>query len=153
MTQDEEFVPTIVVVQIKGNLGGKDAEASKKIFSDTLSQIAIESAKNGATLIGHIKANFNAGDGGLLSISCTTDDGKIRMKTDLTGAVNEYISVMNVIVYGVDYDCLQKITDDALGSIPGTKNIEYIKESGCNDPDCHDPDCKDPDHRKIISIM
>ncbi len=150
MTSDPEFIPTIAVVRISGDLGGMSADDANKVFIGVISEIAKGCAAAGAAAIGHIKANFNSGDE-LLSLSCTTENGNVRSKSVFANKVGDYTSIVNVIVYGIEYDVMCSVTERAIGTIPGRKDVSFIDSDSCADPNCHDPDCKDPAHR-IVTI-
>ncbi|MFA6679752.1 MAG: hypothetical protein WCR96_04595 [Candidatus Methanomethylophilaceae archaeon] len=151
MTQEEEFIPTISVVEITGDLGGMPPVDANKLFSNVLSEIARGCISSGAKMIGHIKANFTTYDG-ILSISCTAEDGKVRLRSEFHEPVKGYRSVMNVIVYGIDYSRMCTVIDSSLKKIPGKKVITKVKDSGCNDSSCNDPNCTDPMHRSFVRL-
>lgn len=152
MTQEEEFIPTIAVVEIIGDLGGMSSADANRLFSNVLSEIARGCISSGAKMIGHIKANFTTYDG-MLSISCTTEDGKVRLKSEFHEPVKGYRSVMNVIVYGIDHSKMCTVIDSSLKKIPGKKVITKAKDYGCNDPGCKDPNCTNQMHRSFVRLI
>ena len=151
MTQDAEFIPTLAAVEIVGDLGGLSPAEANRLFSGVISEIAIGCTSSGVGTIGHIKANFTTYEG-MLSVSCTTDDGKVRSRSEFNAPVKGYRSVMNVIVYGIEYSKMCTVIDSAVKKIPGKKTVTKAKDSECTDPHCKDPNCTDPTHRSIIKL-
>lgn len=143
MTSDQEFIPTVAACRLYGAVDLPAAEANN-LLKGLLSRISVRCGRIG--VIGHNKANFRCGDD-LLSISCTTEDGNVRSKTEFTDRVCDVEGVMDVIVYSADFHDLKHIIEDEAS---GTGLRAEVKEpEGCHDPDCHDPDCHDPRHRLV----
>ncbi|MFA6710030.1 MAG: hypothetical protein WC067_02175 [Candidatus Methanomethylophilaceae archaeon] len=151
MTQDAEFIPTLAVIEIVGDLGGMSAVEANRLFSGVISEIAVGCTSSGVGMIGHIKANFTTYDG-MLSVSCTTDDGKVRSRSEFGSPVKGYRSIMNVIVYGIGYSHMCTVIDSAVKKIPGKKKVTKTGDAGCTDPHCKDPNCTDPTHRTVIRL-
>lgn len=150
MTRDEEFIPSIAVAKLNGKFDNISAEDANNIFINLLSKISIECGKKGCTMIGHNKANFKCGED-FLSISCTTEDGNVRNKTLFSENVSEYMGIMHIIVYGLDYSVLKQLIEEEAGKIEGCTTI-VLKDKGCEDPECTDPNCTNESHRRIINI-
>ncbi len=145
MTQDQEFIPTPLAADLNGTfspaLVGNEA---LQRFSDFLKALTIGAVDVGAWSIGHVKAVVEAGDG-FLSMSSTTEDGKVRTKGELP-SVDEWTMTVNVIVFGPDADKLESMLMDKVDAVlPGSKVNVYHAE-GCEDPECFDPFCRRPDH-------
>lgn len=152
MTHDEEFQPTVLTATMKGTLSAMGPNDANMMFSKVISDIALGCVEKGAVMIGHIKANFVTEDG-LLSVSCTTNDGATRCRSTFGKNVGAYKGTFNVIVFGTDYDDMKSIVTKVLDSIPGEKCYKIIEnEDSCTDPDCHDPNCHDHGHRHFIEI-
>lgn len=146
MTRDESMMPSIAVAEMKGTLGGMSAEQANGLFIRFLSDVSRDCGKEGAAMIGHNKANFKCGED-MLSISCTTEDGNVRIKFSFSKPVTDYTGVVNVIVYGLDYEVLKRIVEARASEIQGC-SVKVVEEGGCEDPDCKDPNCNDPNHRR-----
>lgn len=151
MAHDEEFNPTVLTATMSGELG-KNANDANRIFSDVISHIAVGCVEKGAVMIGHIKANFVTDDG-LLTVSCTTNDGVTRCRSVFDKDVDSYKATFNVIVFGTEYDDMKGIVIKELESVPGRRSYKIIEnEDSCHDPDCHDPNCHDHHHKNFIEI-
>ncbi|MBQ2762629.1 MAG: hypothetical protein IJF47_02830 [Candidatus Methanomethylophilaceae archaeon] len=150
MTRDSEYIPSIAVAKFSGSFNRISPEEANEIFIKLLSEISIECGNKGCSMIGHNKANFKCGDD-FLSISCTTEDGNVRSKTLFREDVTDYIGVMNIIVYGLEYVTLREIIESKSSAIDGCK-VVVLKDKGCDDPECTDPNCTDEKHRRIINI-
>ncbi len=148
MTSDSEFIPTVVAIEFRGNLNDMEPIDAEKLFIQLLSNISKDCISSGAMMIGHNKANYKCGDD-LLSISCTTDDGNVRTKCTFNNKVSDYSGVMNIIVYGIEYETISEIVTKR-SSVLNDVQIKIHKQGDttCDDPECHDPACTDPTHRK-----
>ena len=127
------------------------AEDANVLFSEILSGIAKECMKEGALMIGHIKANVRSG-GEMLSLSCTTGDGNVRPRSSFTKDVRNYSMTMNVIVYGTERRRTAEIAVSNIKKALGSVITEVYSEAGCEDPGCDDPMCRNEDHKRIIDI-
>ena len=144
MTRDEEFIPSVAVAQFSGDLKGMPAEDANALLSGLLSRISVDcSAADG--IIGHNKANFRCGDD-LLSISCTTDDGNVRTKSEFSSPVGGFTGVMDVIVYDLDYETMKGIVERRTSEIDGCEVTVLENQNRCHDPNCKDPNCTNPEH-------
>lgn len=144
MTRDEEFIPSVAVGRFSGDLGGMAPEDANRILSDLLSRISVCCSEAGG-IIGHNKANFRCGDD-LLSISCTTDDGNVRRKSEFKAPVRAFDGVMDVIVYDLDYPAMKDIVERCTASVDGCGVTVLENQRTCHDPNCTDPNCSNPDH-------
>ena len=146
MTRDEEFIPSVAVARFSGDLHGMPAEEANTLLTKLLADISIDCGAEGG-IIGHNKANFRCGDD-LLSISCTTDDGKARSKSLFTAPVGEFTGVMDVIVYELDYTVMKGIVEERAKALPGVGVSVLENQLRCSDPNCKDPNCTNPEHMK-----
>ncbi|MDD4245128.1 MAG: hypothetical protein PHI62_03030 [Candidatus Methanomethylophilaceae archaeon] len=150
MTQDAPFIPTVLVMELSGNMGGTSPEEAVSLFSRAVSDTASGCARAGGT-IGHIKANMRSSEE-MVSASSTTEDGNVRLRYGLESAVDDYSIVMNAIVYCLEYRDMKVIAEKAFSVLPVNTSV-WHKGGLCNDPECGDPDCKDSSHRKIIDLF
>lgn len=152
MTSDENFIPTAIAVTANGSFEeAVSAEHANTIFSEMIRNTALDCVKAGSQMIGHIKANVRSGPE-LLSMSSTTDDGNVRMRSVFTGKVKDHSMTVNVIVYGVDRHTVADISVRNIKKAVGNISITVHSEIGCEDPECTDPMCQDAGHRRIIRI-
>ena len=146
MTRDEEFIPSVAVARFSGDLHGMPAEEANTLLTKLLADISVDCGAEGG-IIGHNKANFRCGDD-LLSISCTTDDGKVRSKSLFVAPVGEFTGVMDVIVYELDYSVIRGIVEECAKALPGVEVSVLENQLRCSDPNCKDPNCTNPEHMK-----
>ena len=146
MTRDEEFIPSVAVARFSGDLHGMPAEEANALLTKLLADISVDCGAEGG-IIGHNKANFRCGDD-LLSISCTTDDGKVRSKSLFTAPVGGFTGVMDVIVYELDYSVMKGIVEGRSKALPGVEVSVLENQLRCSDPNCKDPNCTNPEHMK-----
>jgi hypothetical protein len=140
LTHEDEILPEIVVAEISGDLNGASASQANTELCEIVADLAKSCAAAGSTMIGHIKANFRSGSE-LLSVSCTTEDGKVGRKSQFISPVKAYTGVLNVIVYGLDHDDLEQVVEKTMDDF-GAK-YEIVEQDG----ECHDPHCTDPMHK------
>ena len=150
MTQDAHFIPTVLVMELSGDMGGASPEESVSRFSRAVSETASGCAGSGGT-IGHIKANMRSEEE-MVSASSTTEDGNVRLRYGLESAVGKYGIVMNAIVYCIGYGDMKAIAEKAFSGFPTDTSV-WHKGGQCNDPECGDPNCRDSSHRKIIDLV
>jgi len=152
LTSDAEFIPSAIAATLTGSFPAPvSADDANEIFSKLLSKVTIGCAEAGAWMIGHIKANVRSGEG-FLSISSTTDDGNVRMRSAFTDPVKEYSMTVNVIVYGIDRQRTAEILVSNVEGMLECENMIVHSEIGCEDPDCNDPMCRNEEHRRVITI-
>lgn len=142
MTSDPGFVPAVASFAFEGELDGETAEGALRIFSDALSQATLECVRRGAAAIGHDKMNVEAG-GGMLSLSCTTEDGRVRSRGGLPAPVRGYRGALNVIVYGISSEDAEAAAEPVLLGLPGVACVQCAGRGHA----CGDPRCSDPSHR------
>jgi hypothetical protein len=82
----------------------------------------------------------------LLSISCTTDDGNVRTKSEFSSPVGGFTGVMDVIVYDLDYGTMKGIVERRTSEIEGCDVTVLENQNRCRDPNCKDPNCTNPEH-------
>ncbi|MBP5395311.1 MAG: hypothetical protein J6Y18_05365 [Candidatus Methanomethylophilaceae archaeon] len=144
MTQDQEFIPSVAVGRFSGDLGGMSADEANRLLIGLLSKISVDCSEAGG-IIGHNKANFRCGED-LLSISCTTDNGNVRTKTEFSSPVGKFTGVMDVIVYDLGYSAMKEIVERRTSEIDGCNVTVLENQNRCSDPNCKDPNCTNPDH-------
>lgn len=149
MTRDEPFIPTVLVMELSGDLEGRSPDEAVSMFSAAVSGTAKGCAESGGT-IGHIKANMRSSEE-MVSASSTTEDGNVRLRFGLESPVREYSIVMNAIVYGIGYPDMKSAAEKAFSGFPAETYV-WHKGGECNDPACGDPNCRDSSHRKIIEL-
>jgi hypothetical protein len=149
MTTVEEDLPGTVAATITGTMNASAEESGNK-FKRFLSEVTRGCAESGALMIGHVKANVRSGDD-MMSFNSTTDDGKVRVRTELSNYVKDYEMTINVIVYGLKENVISQVL---MSKIPilGEPKVKIYSDTGCTDPKCSDPDCADQKHR-IINIL
>ena len=149
MTTVEEDLPGTVAATITGIMNASAEDAGNK-FKEFLSQVTRGCSEAGALMIGHVKANVRSGDD-MMSFNSTTDDGKVRVRTELSEPVREYEMTINVIVYGLKENVISQVM---MSKIPilGEPKVKIYSDTGCTDPKCSDPDCADQKHR-VINIL
>lgn len=152
MTFDEDYQPAALTFEANGRMDpALSAEDATALFNGIVGDLTRASAKAGAWMIGHVKAVLVAEPGGMLTISSTTEDGKVRNRETLGGPVEDYAFRANVIVYGISEEQVLEVSKDYLREALPQAVIQMIGED-CEDPECDDPDCHDPSHRVIIPI-
>ena len=153
MTEDAEMIPSAIAASAEGSLPSEmSADDANRLFSQMLSDVARDCVKAGSWMIGHIKANVRSGNE-LLSISSTTDDGNVRIRSRFLNSVKDYSMTVNVIVYGVERHIVAEILISNVKKALGGIGMTVHSEIGCEDPECSDPACSDKDHRRIIKII
>lgn len=150
MTKDIDYIPTAVAFSIVGE-SKKGCEATKAtaLFNNLMGEVTRNCVQSGSWMIGHVKAALNS-DAGFISISSTTDDGKVRNRGELKGTMHHFDFTANVIVYGLNEDQVTDIFQKEAAKVLPNSIVEVIVDPGCEDPGCQDPLCRDPGHRTPI---
>ncbi len=145
MTEDKEYIPTPLAADISGSFSPplEGLEAGMR-FEELLKALTLGSVEAGAWSIGHVKGVVEAEDG-FMSMSSTTDDGKVRSKGEL-GPTGDWTMTVNVIVFGPDADELETMLLDKVSALLPGSEVEVYHAEGCEDPDCFDPFCRRPEH-------
>lgn len=152
MTRDEHYRPAAVAFEVHGCLDPPmSADGATHLFNSIIGDVTRSCVQAGSWMVGHVKAAVEGG-GGFLSISSTTDDGKVRNRENLSGELDDYRFSANVIVYGITEDQVTEIFLQRLKESLPSAMVQVVREEGCDDPDCHDPACRDPGHRRIIPL-
>lgn len=150
MTRDEPLFPTVLTAEISGDMNGASPADAAALFSEAISSIAKGSSAKGG-VIGHIKSNLRSSEE-MVSASCTTEDGNVRLRYGLGSPVGKYVVVMNAIVYGIGFQELRGIAEKGFSRLPGVDTCVWHKEGKCDDPGCSDPECRDPSHRRVVEL-
>ena len=101
MTQDEDYIPAAVAFELSGeSKEGYEAVEAILLFNDLIGAVTRKCVEVGSWMIGHVKATLNC-DAGFISISSTTDDGRVHNRGELKGTMHRFDFVANVIVYGL----------------------------------------------------
>jgi hypothetical protein len=79
-----------------------------------LSEITLSLKQQGCLLIGHIKGALEHGEKGHLFFSVTSFEQRARFKGGLTGRVKKLDLTLNVIVYGVDGEEVERLVREGL---------------------------------------
>ncbi|MFA7341895.1 MAG: hypothetical protein WCY65_01825 [Candidatus Methanomethylophilaceae archaeon] len=152
MTQEEHYRPAAVAFEVRGRLEPPmPPEKATQLFNDIIGDVTRACVQAGSWMVGHVKAAVEGG-AGFLSISSTTDDGKVRNRESLSGDLQDYNFSANVIVYGISEEQVTDIFLRRLKTSLPDALVQVIREEGCDDPECHDPACRDPGHRRIIPL-
>jgi hypothetical protein len=107
--------PTAYSIQVALEFGARTSASTLRTRIDTLlSELTGFLRDNGCQLIGHIKGLFDAGDGGQLFFSITSFNEGIRYKGDIEGEIPGATLSMNVIVYGVGEEAVERAVHDQL---------------------------------------
>lgn len=151
MTSDIDYIPSAISAVFSGDAAGKPSGDSNALLRDFVSDVAVGCAERGAEMIGHIKANFKAGEQ-FLSVSCTSLEGKTTVKAEFSAPVDEFTGVMNALVYGITPEEIKDALLEAADKAKILSMGEIRVEGGCEDPECDDPDCRKPSHRPLIPL-
>jgi hypothetical protein len=92
-------------VDLQGVWSAEDLKAAVDAFLSDLTRFLRE---QGCSLIGHIKGIVDAGEEGHLFFSVTSFEEKVRFKGELGGAFTRLDFAINVIVYGVGSEGIEK---------------------------------------------
>ena len=107
--------PTAYALQSKLSLPGPLSETDLRKGVDAfLSELTRSLREQGCRLIGHIKGIFEAGDKGHLFFSVTSFEQRTRFKGGLTGIAEKLDFALNVIVYGVGSERVERLVLEGL---------------------------------------
>ncbi len=79
-----------------------------------LSELVRSLREQGCRLIGHIKGNLETEQEGHLFFSVTSFEERARLKGELTGGAEKIDLTLNVIVYGVGSEEIEKLVMEGL---------------------------------------
>ena len=100
----------------KWQLRFDDAISPSQLNSRTallLSDLAEGLEEDGGRLIGHIKGLIDAGERGHLAFSVTSLEEGARFKGEMLGEITEAVLTINVIVYGVQEEIVERMLEEA----------------------------------------
>ena len=95
--------------------------AVKKRADKFLSDLKRFLKKSGCRLIGHVKGIFDSGEDGYLAFSVTSFEEDIHYKGEIAGRIKNTAFLLNVIVYGVDLELIEKEVLHGLKHFDGGK--------------------------------
>jgi hypothetical protein len=78
-----------------------------------LSELTGGLEKHGGRLIGHIKGLIDADEKGHLLFSITSFEEGARFKGEMVGGITEAVLTINVIVYGIEEEIVEKMLEEA----------------------------------------
>jgi hypothetical protein len=105
------------------------------ILSDYLETLARKCDKNGTCIIGHIKALALFPDNGYLQISVTGPNFPASIKGSIPGGCTELNLSINVIVYGLEYELVERLTRETAIHLAERWNAEVnIEQSDIRPP-------------------
>jgi hypothetical protein len=78
-----------------------------------LSELCGGLGQNGGSLVGHIKGMIDADEKGRLLFSITSFEEGARFKGEMVGRITEAILTINVIVYGIEEEFVEKVLEEA----------------------------------------
>lgn len=78
-----------------------------------LSELTGGLEKHGGGLIGHIKGLVDADEKGHLLFSITSFEEGARFKGEMAGGITEAVLTINVIVYGIEEEIVEKMLEEA----------------------------------------
>ena len=107
--------PTAYALSGRLRLSGAWPETEVRKGVDAfLAELTLSLRELGCRLIGHIKGILEAGEKGHLFFSVTSFEQRTRFKGGLTGIAEELDFTLNVIVYGVDSDEIERLVLEGL---------------------------------------
>ena len=104
----------------------RTGEDIRKMMEAVISKVTVTCFEQGAKLIGHVKGIVQIEKGGFLTVSSTTEDGRVQSKGDLKGGT-ELDMVINVIIYGLDVPKVEHIVKDVATEVIG-KGFDLVSE-------------------------
>ena len=114
LADDDRTHPTACAC--KWHLSFDDAIPPSELHSRTallLSEVGGGLEKNAGRLIGHIKGLVDADEKGHLAFSVTSLQEGARFKGEVVGEVTEAILTLNVIVYGIEKEVVERMLEAA----------------------------------------
>ncbi|MBW1685400.1 MAG: hypothetical protein JRS35_10100 [Deltaproteobacteria bacterium] len=78
-----------------------------------LSELSCGLEQSGGRLIGHVKGMIDADEKGHLLFSITSFEEGARFKGEMVGRITEAVLTINVIVYGVEEETVEKVLEEA----------------------------------------
>ena len=106
-----------------------------------MTSIALECAKEGATLIGHIKSVTEADGKGFLACSVVEPNGAVQTKGKMDEGITEIEVILNVLLYGLRREKISEIVKwiakKELGGSAARLEIAELKEHSHSDMHHH----------------
>jgi len=94
-----------------------DADKWKNLISEFMETLARRCHETGKGLIGHIKALALFPDGGYLRISVVSPTVAARVEGSVPMGCTELVLTLNVLVYGLGRELLERITREAVDDL------------------------------------
>jgi len=108
--------PTACSIQVGLEFGARmQAAEIRTRIGVFLSDLTSFLEDNGCRLIGHIKGLLDAGAGGQLFFSVTSFEDNPRYKGEIDGEISEAMLSINVIIYGVGEESVERAIHERLG--------------------------------------
>ena len=112
---DGDPQPTAYALQSTLSLPGPLSETDLRKGVDAfLAELTRSLREQGCRLVGHIKGILEAGDKGHLFFSVTSFEQRTRFKGGLTGIAEKLDFTLNVIVYGVGSERIERLVLEGL---------------------------------------
>src|SRR5512137_676627 len=87
----------------------KSANEIRSLVSRTISSVARECMKEGASLIGHIKCIAEVDSGKFIACSVVSAESEAMCRGELDGTSKSINIILNVLIYGLDKKKVEKI--------------------------------------------
>jgi hypothetical protein len=95
----------------------KGAEEIRSLVSRTISMVARECMRDGASLIGHIKCIAEVDSGEYIACSVVSADSEAICRGDLDGGSKNVDIILNVLLYGLDREKVEGIVSRSARSV------------------------------------
>jgi len=131
----------------------KEADEIRSLVSRTISSVAQECMKEGASLIGHIKCIAEVDSGKYIACSVVSADSEAMCRGELDGSSRNLDIILNVLLYGLDKSKVEKIVVRSAHSVFNGKgmhvefeDLEFEDHEHCDADDEHEHDHGHEDH-------
>jgi len=115
-------------------------------LASAMSAIALRCAKEGTTLIGHIKAIAEIPNGSWVACSVTGLDGKARTSGELTSNADEMQIVINALQYGLKGEKLEEVVEETIKKSYGKIAKVELEELAHEHAHDHEDECSPHHH-------
>jgi hypothetical protein len=101
----------------------KGADEIRSLVSRTISTVAQECMKEGASLIGHIKCIAEEDSGKFIACSVVSADSEAMCRGELDGGSKGLNIILNVLLYGLDKQKVERIVVRSAHSVIKGKGV------------------------------
>jgi hypothetical protein len=126
----------------------------RSLVSRTISSVAQECMREGASLIGHIKCIAEVDSGKFIACSVVSADKEAMCRGELEGSTQGLDIILNVLIYGLGKQKVEKIVVGSAHSIFNGKGVqvefedlEFGEHEHCEGDHQHDHDHEGDIHR------